>query len=70
MAKANRSNLKVEGAQSTIRSPARVAWRQFRRNRVAMAGAAFILLVVILAVVAPWVTTYHYATQNTAIARA
>ena len=70
MAKASRFDLEVEGAQPTIRSPARVAWRQFRRNRVAMAGASFILLVVILAVAAPWVTPYHHATQNTANARA
>ena len=70
MAKADRSDLNVEGAQSAIRSPAQVAWRQFRRNGVAMAGAAFILLVVVLAVIAPWVTPYHYATLNTANARA
>jgi len=70
VAKANRSDLKAKGAQPAIRSPARVAWRQFRRNRVAMVGAAFILLVVILAIIAPWVTPYHYTTQNTANARA
>jgi ABC-type dipeptide/oligopeptide/nickel transport system permease subunit len=68
--RAGRSDLEVEGAQSTIRSPARVAWRQFRRNRVAVAGAAFILLVVILAIIAHWVTPYHYTTLNTANARA
>ena len=70
MAKASRFDLKVEGVQPTIQSPARVAWRRFRRNRVAMVGAVFILLVVILATFAPWVTPYHYATQNTANARA
>jgi oligopeptide transport system permease protein len=70
VARAGRSDLEVEGAQSTIRSPARVAWRQFRRNRVALAGAGFILLVVILAIIAPWITPYHYTTLNTANARA
>ena len=35
-----------------------------------MAGALFILLVVFLAVIAPWVTPYDYATLNTANGRA
>jgi oligopeptide transport system permease protein len=65
VAKVSQSDLWVEGAPRQSRGPARDAWRQFRRNRVAVAGAAFILLVVILAIIAPWVTPYHYATQNT-----
>jgi oligopeptide transport system permease protein len=37
---------------------------------MALACAGFVLLVVILAIIAPWVTPYHYATQNTAEGRA
>jgi oligopeptide transport system permease protein len=70
VAKVSQTDLQVEGVPSKGRGPVRDAWRQFRRNRVAVAGAAFILLVVILAIVAPWVTPYDYATQNTANARA
>lgn len=70
MANARALGLKVKGQPRQSRGPARDAWRQFRRNRVAVAGAAFILLVVILAIVAPWVTPYDDATQNTANARA
>ena len=62
--------LRVEGPPSKSRGPVWDGWRQFRRNGVAVAGGVFVLLVVILAVVAPWVTPYHYAALNTAQARA
>lgn len=70
MAITSQFDLTVEGPAGPSRGPAYDAWRQFRRNRVAVIGAGFILLVVILAIVAPWVTPYHYTTQNTANARA
>lgn len=40
------------------RSPGRLALRRFLDNRLAVAGAAFILLLVVLAVFAPWITPY------------
>jgi oligopeptide transport system permease protein len=52
------------------RSPAQDAWREFRRNRVAVAGAIFIILVLLVALFAPIITPYHYATQNTTYSRA
>jgi len=38
----------------------RDAWNRLLRNRMAMVGLAFILIVVLAAVLAPWVTPYHY----------
>ena len=52
------------------RSPAQDAWREFRRNRVAVAGAIFIFFVMLVALFAPIITPYNFATQNTAYARA
>ena len=70
MAKSSQLYLTAEVAARQSRSPARDAWRQFVRSKVALASATFLLLVVILSIIAPWVTPYHYATQNTANARA
>jgi peptide/nickel transport system permease protein/oligopeptide transport system permease protein len=33
------------------------AWAKFRRNRVAMLGAAIVLVFVVLAILAPWIST-------------
>ncbi len=46
------------------RSPAQDAFREFRRNKVAVGGTLFILLVVIVALAAPVFTPYHFAEQN------
>jgi ABC-type dipeptide/oligopeptide/nickel transport system permease subunit len=62
--------LLFEGASQKSRSPLGDAWREFRRNKVAVAGGVFVVLVVVLAVIAPWITPYHYATQNIANSRA
>lgn len=45
---------------STIkrRSPGRLAWRRFLNNRLAVVGAVFIVILVLLAVFAPWLTPY------------
>lgn len=45
-------------AQIQRRSPGRLAFRRFTSNRLAVAGAAFILLLLVLAVFAPWLTPY------------
>jgi oligopeptide transport system permease protein len=62
--------LQVEEEPRKGRGPVGDAWRQFRRNKVAVVGGLFILLVVILAAIAPWVTPYDYAALNTAQGRA
>ncbi|MGD9795623.1 MAG: ABC transporter permease [Acidimicrobiia bacterium] len=36
------------------------AWKRFRRNRLAVAGLAFIVLLVLLAIFAPWICKYDY----------
>jgi len=40
------------------------AWRQFRRNRLALVSAAFIVVIAIAAIVLPFVLPQTYATQN------
>jgi ABC-type dipeptide/oligopeptide/nickel transport system permease subunit len=39
--------------RSSRRSPAAMAWRRFRRNKVAVAGSVFLLIMLLLAVFAP-----------------
>jgi oligopeptide transport system permease protein len=46
------------------RSPGQDAWREFRRNKIAVAGGIFIIILVIVALAAPIFAPYHYATQN------
>ena len=46
------------------RSPAADAFREFRRNRVAVLGAGFIIMEVLVALFAPILTPYNYRTQN------
>ena len=62
--------LEKEKAEVQGRSPARDAWREFRRNKVAVSGMIFIGIVIVIAFLAPLITPYHYSTQNTAHARA
>ncbi len=50
--------------ESKGRSPAQDAFREFRRNKVAVGGALFILMVVVIAIAAPLFTPYDFATQN------
>jgi oligopeptide transport system permease protein len=52
------------------RSPMSDAWREFRNNKVGMAGAVFILIVIAAAFLAPLLTPYGFADQNTAAGRA
>jgi oligopeptide transport system permease protein len=52
------------------RSPGRDAWREFRRNKIGVAGLIFIILVVIAAIIAPVLTPYGFAYQNNLNARA
>jgi oligopeptide transport system permease protein len=54
----------VEGAVRKGRSPAQDAWREFRRHRIAVVSAVFIIAVLLVALFAPLLTPYHYSTQN------
>jgi oligopeptide transport system permease protein len=62
--------IEKEKAEVEGRSPAQDAWREFRRNKIAVGGMVFVGIVVLIAFVAPLITPYHYSTQNTAYARA
>lgn len=42
----------------------RGAWRRFRRHRLAVLGGAVLLIFVIGAIFAPWLTPYQYSRQN------
>lgn len=54
----------VQARAEKGRSPTQDAIREFRRNKVAVAGLVFIVFVIIIALIAPLVTPYYYATQN------
>lgn len=48
------------------RSPAADAFREFRRNKVAVAGTIFVMVEIFIALFAHYLTPYHYRIQNTA----
>ncbi len=60
------AELELEKAQTETkgRSPAQDAFREFRRNKIAVGGTLFVLLVVIIALGAPIFAPYHFAEQN------
>lgn len=51
------------------RSPGQDAWREFRRNKVGVAGLMFIGFIVLVAIIAPLITPYDFALQNNLNAR-
>jgi peptide/nickel transport system permease protein len=46
-------------AKEIVESPSRLAWRRFRRHRMAVLGAFLLLLISGLVILAPWVTPYE-----------
>lgn len=40
------------------------AWRRLRKNRMAVAGGATLLVFVVIALLTPWIALYGYETQN------
>jgi peptide/nickel transport system permease protein len=50
-------------------SPSRLAWRRFRRNRLAMASLIVLLTIVTLAFLAPWISPYDPARTDTSALR-
>lgn len=48
-----------ERVSTSIRSPATMAWRRFLANRLAVVSAVFLVLVAVLAVLAPLIATHH-----------
>lgn len=47
-----------------VRTPAGDAWREFRKNRLAVIGLSLVIMVIISAIIAPFITPYDFATQN------
>lgn len=47
-------------ASGVRRSPARDAWRQFRKNRSALAAAIWLVLIIVVAALAPMISRYSY----------
>ncbi|WP_313652555.1 glutathione ABC transporter permease GsiD [Pantoea sp.] len=45
-------------AENRVRTPWREFWRRFRRQPVAMLAGTFVLLLIVLAVVAPWIAPF------------
>jgi glutathione transport system permease protein len=45
-------------AADRVRTPRTEFWRKFKQQRVALAAGAFVLLLVLLAIVAPWVVPF------------
>jgi len=60
------ADLVVEQAEQSGggRSPTQDAWREFRKNKVAVAGGIFIILVSLVAIFAPLFTPYDFRIQN------
>ena len=46
------------------RSPMQDALREFRRNKIAVSGMVFVVIIVLMAVFAPLLTPYGFETQN------
>ncbi len=40
------------------------AWRRLRKNKLAVAGGVILILLMVLALLTPWLAPYNYETQN------
>jgi len=47
-------------AEMKARTPREIAWRRFKRHKLAVAGAIVLVLIVLLAIFAPWIARYNY----------
>lgn len=47
--------------------PGRDAWHRLLRNRLAVGGGAVLIMLIILAILTPWIAPYSYETQNLAL---
>ena len=45
-------------------SPRQDAWRRLKKNKPAMFGLVVLAVLIVLSVLAPWITPYSYAEQN------
>jgi oligopeptide transport system permease protein len=63
-------SLDADARTTKGRSPTQDAWREFRRNKIAVGGLIFIIIVVLVALFAYYITPYDFAHQNTRNGRA
>ncbi|MDH5505653.1 MAG: ABC transporter permease [Anaerolineae bacterium] len=61
----NKNLIIPEGLDVKPRSPFSDAWREFKRNKLAVAGLLFVILVIVTAFIAPLITPYDFEQQNT-----
>jgi len=52
----------VEPAPTAVRTPAAEFWRKFKRQHVALVAGGFVLLLVLVAVLAPWLVPFDAET--------
>src|SRR5262249_36510860 len=48
----------------TVRSPWREFWRRFRRQKVGVIAGLFLVALVLMAILAPWIAPYDLATPD------
>jgi len=56
-------------ADQSHASPSRLAWRRFRKNRLAMGSLIVLSIIVVLAALAPWIAPYDPAKTDTSALR-
>lgn len=67
MAVAELSGLSERDRNVLVRKPRSLlsdSMARLRKNKIAMAGIAFLILMILVAIIAPWITTGDYAKQN------
>ena len=60
---ANRTPVNA-GAMRISTSPRQDAWRRLKKNKAAMFGLAVLAVLVVLSLLAPWITPYSYSAQD------
>jgi peptide/nickel transport system permease protein len=46
--------------ETQARTPRQIAWRRFRRHKLAVAGAIVLAIIILMAILAPWIARYNY----------
>jgi glutathione transport system permease protein len=58
----NTTPIVIEPPPTAVRTPAAEFWRKFKRQRVAMVAGGFVLLLVLVAALAPWLVPFDAET--------
>lgn len=49
----------VANSAGAVRTPLSECWRKFRKQKLAMAAGVFLLILIVLAIIAPWIVPYN-----------